>query len=220
MPKGSHATCATCRHSQGAKIDAELRAGATLKEIADKYGLSIAGVSRHRARHMNRRFPGPQPAGAHSGLGLSPKQNLQKLRQSAAEILDKSLRSGSSGVAVSAIRESREIDSVLAKLDERDEVSRAAREYLEFAFRIAALAPNSHVKHLADNAWAGIRHCGCENCGNVQQLSNNELTRVRDLLSEVLADPDRWKGGDNFQGGEQVVLGEIGLADDPQPATA
>lgn len=208
MPTGSHAACSACKHPLGAKIDTEIRAGATLKSISDKYGLSIAGVSRHRKNHMTRRFPGPQPAGSQIGAAFSTKQNLEALLQVSVEQMRQANRSGSGSVVVNAIRETREIMTALDKMEERHGLLRTARESIELAFTMMALVPMAHIRHLADNELAGHHDCRCDDCRKIGELSKHDLTKIRDTLSDALDNPDRWKADGNFHSGFDAVLGD------------
>jgi hypothetical protein len=209
MPTGSHAACAACKHPLGAKIDSELRVGATLKSIAEKYGLSIAGVSRHRKTHLSRRFPGPKPAGYAVTSGSSPKQRLENLLQFAIDVIERANRSGSSSVVVNAIRETREITTALAKIEERQGTLRDASKMLEVAFLMMALVPYAHLRHLADYRFGNLGSCGCEECLRVGELTKQDLIRVRDALTELIDDPDRWKAADNFRSGLQSAEDDV-----------
>ena len=45
-------TCTICRHAERASIDQALVRGASLRDIAGRYGLSKSSVERHQAEHL------------------------------------------------------------------------------------------------------------------------------------------------------------------------
>lgn len=47
--------CTVCRHHDRIKIDTAINAGASLKGISEKSGLSMSALHRHRTSHMDHR---------------------------------------------------------------------------------------------------------------------------------------------------------------------
>ena len=48
-----HQTCSACTHPDSAKVDADLLGGVAQRVVAQRYGLSLAGVNRHKKSHLS-----------------------------------------------------------------------------------------------------------------------------------------------------------------------
>src|SRR5215472_2871045 len=61
--------CSICRHAERHDIEADLRGGASYRDISRRHNLSKDAVARHRAHHMSR----------HSETGLTAAIEITRL---------------------------------------------------------------------------------------------------------------------------------------------
>lgn len=107
--------CKTCSHKKRLDIDRACVRGATNREIAENYGLSITGVDRHRKNCLTRQLLKAneikEVAAADTLLG-----DIQTLKGRAESILDQAEGGKELDTALRAIREVRGCIELLAKV--------------------------------------------------------------------------------------------------------
>ena len=129
--------CRVCEHRERAAIDKALvTRSASLRTIADRYGLSKTALIRHRDNHIPKLVQAAESAratqAASSGAALIDE--LDRLLKKALAILDKAEEAGELKTALQAIREARETIkacadlAVTAELEERVEALEAQIE--------------------------------------------------------------------------------------------
>ena len=129
--------CRVCEHRERAAIDKALvTRSASLRTIADRYGLSKTALIRHRDNHIPKLVQAAESAratqAASSGAALIDE--LDRLLKKALAILDKAEEAGELKTALQAIREARETIkacadlAVTAELEERVEALEARIE--------------------------------------------------------------------------------------------
>ena len=93
-------SCKICRHPQRDDIEADLRGGASYRDIARQHTVSKDALSRHRANHMSR----------HTATGLAAARGIMAF-------LDKAEASPSWNSTVLAVREARQYVQQLLALN-------------------------------------------------------------------------------------------------------
>ncbi len=116
--------CTVCGHAQRTEIDRALVQGATLRNIAERYGLSLAAVNRHLKQHVPRLLT--DAAGAKERLTAAALlSDLKELQQTARRIGRKAEKTGDLPTALRAVAELRGLLAVglrgveTAELEER-----------------------------------------------------------------------------------------------------
>lgn len=108
-------TCSVCGRPEREAIDAALLAGAPLRNIAEKYGLSVTAVHRHKSGHilaaMAEAKDAADVASADSLLG-----QVRDLQAKTLKLLAKAEKAGDLRTAVSAIGQARGNLELLGKL--------------------------------------------------------------------------------------------------------
>lgn len=129
-------TCSICNHAQHAEIDALLIQGDAFREIAKQYGTSSTALHRHKTEHLPAAVikAENQEAIRRSDelLATANKstsdllEQVRQLQQNAYGILEKALAADQKGLALQAIRESREnlrlSGELLGELDKRPQI--------------------------------------------------------------------------------------------------
>ena len=111
--------CRVCDHSDRAAIDkAIVTRSASLRTIADRYGVSKTALIRHRDSHIPKLVQAAESAramqAASSGAALIDE--LDRLLKKALAILEAAEKAGELKVALQAIREARETIKACADL--------------------------------------------------------------------------------------------------------
>ena len=153
--------CTVCTHGARAEIERALVAGETFRNIAERFGTSVAALHRHKADHLPVKLAKAQEAQevAQADDLLSQVRDLQ-IR--ALAILDKAEEAGELRTALSAIREARGNLELLAKLlgelDDRPQVNvLVSPEWLELrAVIVGALEPHREARGAVLRALEGV----------------------------------------------------------------
>jgi hypothetical protein len=109
MPRG----CKVCRHENVKEINKAIIEGATLQSLADKYGLHISSLSRHKPHIADVIRSASVICDAQEGASVL--QRIDDLLQRANLLLDKAEDSGDVKTALIAIREVRGTLELLGK---------------------------------------------------------------------------------------------------------
>lgn len=107
--------CTVCTHPDRAVIEDALLAGVPYRNIAERFGVSIAALSRHQADHVPAHLVKAQEA-AEVAQADTLLAQVRDLQARALSILDKAEAAGDLRTALSAIREARGNLELLAKL--------------------------------------------------------------------------------------------------------
>ena len=138
--------CTVCVHPEHERIDQELLAGASLRNIAERFGTSVTALHRHKGDHLPATLAQARDAQdvAH---GTTLLEGVRTLQSRSLQILERAEQAGQLVVALGAIRETRGCIELMAKLvgelDERPQVNiLVAPEWIEVrAVLTRALAP-------------------------------------------------------------------------------
>ena len=103
--------CSICTHEQREAIDAALIAGEPYRNIAKRWGVSTAALSRHLRRHLVALLAGRQEVDADNLL-----VQVADLQRQAQVIKDKAEAAGDLKTALQGVRELVRIVELLAKL--------------------------------------------------------------------------------------------------------
>ena len=98
--------CSVCTHSESDHIDAKLAAGATLKSLSERYGMSQMALSRHRKKHLPQVLVQKQSSAEGVALDLL-LQRIESLYKQALEIMEAAKGTGKYTPAIGALREAR-----------------------------------------------------------------------------------------------------------------
>ena len=140
-------SCTVCTHKARAEIDRALVAGETFRNIAERFGTSVAALHRHKADHLPVKLAKAQEA-EEVAQADDLLEQVRDLQGRALAILDKAEEAGELRTELSAIREARGNLELLAKLlgelDDRPQVNViVSAERLELrAIIVGALEPN------------------------------------------------------------------------------
>lgn len=111
-------TCRACEHPERDAIDHAITSGVSARKVASKYGLSEAGISRHKVHHLSAAI-----AKVDAERGNALHARVEGLIDRADAILTTAEQSGRVTVALGAIREMRSLLELLGKatgeLDDR-----------------------------------------------------------------------------------------------------
>lgn len=106
--------CSVCAHPQAEEISMEILQGATLRNIADKYGLSLTSVHRHK-QHIPH-----QLAVSHEAQKVAKAdgvmQRMAELDQRADTIYKQATEQNDPELALKALKELRGITELYAKM--------------------------------------------------------------------------------------------------------
>ena len=111
--------CRVCDHGERAAIDkAIVTRSASLRTIADRYGVSKTALIRHRDSHIPKLVQAAESARATQAAssGASLIDELDRLLKKALAILEAAEKAGELKVALQAIREARETIKACADL--------------------------------------------------------------------------------------------------------
>ncbi len=118
--------CTTCTHPEREAIDEALTQGLSMRRIAFRHGMSPNAIKRHRDRHLSPALAAvaAERKQAHERSLL---ERIEDLTNRAERILDQAEQSGKVSVALSAIREMRELLRLLGaatgELDDKPQVT-------------------------------------------------------------------------------------------------
>jgi anthranilate phosphoribosyltransferase len=111
--------CRVCDHGERAAIDkAIVTRSASLRTIADRYGVSKTALIRHRDSHIPKLVQAAESARAMQAVssGAALVDELDRLLKKALAILEAAEKAGELKVALQAIREARETIKACADL--------------------------------------------------------------------------------------------------------
>lgn len=108
------AVCKACRHPQTEAISLELLQKVPMREIADKYSLSLSCVARHK-NHVPTSLVKTEEA-KQVAEASSVMQRIMQLDQRADEIYQQATDGNNPGLALKALKELREVTTLYAKL--------------------------------------------------------------------------------------------------------
>lgn len=108
------AICKACRHPQTEAISLELLQRVPMREIADKYSLSLSCVARHK-NHVPTSLAKTQEA-QKVAEASSVMQRIMELDKRADEIYQLATTDQDHGLALKALKELREVTTLYAKL--------------------------------------------------------------------------------------------------------
>jgi hypothetical protein len=144
-------SCTICEHPDREAIDRALVGDASNRSVASLYDVSEASVRRHKSNHLPAKL-----VMADKASEVAEADNLldqvQHLQQSTLDILAEAEQSKQYRTALSAIREARSNQELLAKLlgelDERPVVNlHVSPEWLELrTVIVGALEPHSEAR--------------------------------------------------------------------------
>jgi hypothetical protein len=150
--------CTICASARRDSMEAELLTGQPMRQIALRYGVGESAIARHRDAHLS-----PAIAKVEAERGSKLLNRVEHLITRTEAILTTAEESGKVSVALSAVREMRELLRLLGnasgELDERPSVTvnlLASPEWLTVRARIvAALAPFPDAREAVALALAG-----------------------------------------------------------------
>ena len=111
--------CSICEHRDRREIDKALATrSASMRNIAERFGVSTTALARHKKGHIPRLVEAAQEAaGAQAATsGRELLDELEALRGRVRAILDKAEKGGELRVALQAVRELRECIKAQAEL--------------------------------------------------------------------------------------------------------
>ena len=118
--------CSVCRHPDRETLDRELAGGLTLRDTADKYGLSKDSVGRHKRNHLSKALKAVQERREMAGAQKAVDR-AEELYVKAKGILERAEEMEDGVLGLAAIKELRSTVELLAKLtgelDERPQVN-------------------------------------------------------------------------------------------------
>jgi hypothetical protein len=197
-----HATCAACRHPDARAIDAELRLGATGVAVAEKYGLSEAGVSRHRSKHLGKRSRTSARI-ATTAITSDPRADYGAQFDRCLKVYESAIRSGSLSVANGASREMRGILDSIARLN-AEGTDTGRLHVCEGMVSVLSLVPREMTRALADKAIARLQgHAEPDlEVAEIPRegLTRDGLTQIRDMANLLLGQSTLWKKDGSFRG--------------------
>lgn len=110
MPK-----CTVCSHPQKEMINREIIEGASLRSVAQQFGVSYSAVNRHKADHLPMKMTmaklAEETADADNLLA-----KVRDLQRKACDLLAKAEQAGDLRTALQGVREARGCLELLAKL--------------------------------------------------------------------------------------------------------
>jgi transposase len=98
--------CTICFHDRRNEIDAELAAGTSYRNIAERFGTSLAALNRHKA-HVARSIVKASER-REERLGDSLLDQMERVQSKAWELLANTEAQGDNRAAIIALREVRE----------------------------------------------------------------------------------------------------------------
>ncbi len=108
------AICTACRHPQTEAISLALIQKVPMREIAEKYGLSLSAVARHK-KHIPAQLAKADEA-HHVAEAGSVMQRIMELDKRADEIYRQATSDQDHNLALKALKELREVTTLYAKL--------------------------------------------------------------------------------------------------------
>lgn len=130
MAKSAGRKCSVCNHPDRSEIDKALvTRSMSYRNIAERFGVSVGALSRHKANHLPRLVEAARASEVAQAVtsGVALMDELDSLLNRALAILEAAEETGQLKVALQAIREARECIktcadlAVTAELEERVE---------------------------------------------------------------------------------------------------
>lgn len=157
------AVCTVCRHPQTEAISLELLQQVPMRQIADKYGLSLSAIARHK-KHVPASLAKTEEA-QHVAEASNVMQKIIELDRRVDEIYTQATNANDPGLALKALKEMRGITELYAKL--AGEISSAKTvnniiitpEWLSMrAVMLRALEPHPEARRALVAALGGVEH--------------------------------------------------------------
>lgn len=141
--------CLTCAHPEIEAINIDLASGKPSPEVAERYGVSVDSLKRHRNGHLTPALIRVAGERRNEASAVPAHERLEALYDRASALLSQAEAKGSVMGGAAVLRELRQIVETLAKLsgelDERPTVTvnlLSTPEVVEFMTRLlAALEP-------------------------------------------------------------------------------
>ncbi len=108
-------TCTVCRHSGRGEVDSLLVAGVSLRNIAERFGLSVTALHRHEQEHLPEGLIKAQAAAEIVAADDLLVQVLE-LEERTVAILERAEKSGDLRTALAAIGQARGNLELLARM--------------------------------------------------------------------------------------------------------
>ena len=111
MARARKSQCSICNHPKRREIDKALVTGSmSYRNMVERYGVSMAALSRHKAQHLPRLVKAAEAAAEVQAVafGADLIDELDRLLKRSMAILEKAEKAGELRVALQAIREARE----------------------------------------------------------------------------------------------------------------
>jgi hypothetical protein len=102
--RGGHGKCAVCSHEKREQIDLALRAEVPLQQLAKKWGMSTAALSRHNAKHVSASLVKVHRA---STAGLPFVKRMERLVRRMEVFVDAAEQGGKPAQFIAGMRELR-----------------------------------------------------------------------------------------------------------------
>jgi len=159
--------CRACTHPDRNDIDGAIVSGVSSRKVAERFSLSEAGVSRHKVGHLS-----PAIAKAASKRGGKLLDRVEALIERTESILTTAEQSGRVTVALSAVREQRELLRLMGT---------ASGELKE--------GPQLTVNLMASPEWLAIRQAVLEALAAHPDARAAVAQRLAALAGPVMASP-------------------------------
>ena len=119
MAKAVGGKCSICNHPQRSEIDKALvTRSMSYRNIAERFGVSVGALSRHKANHLPRLVEAAKASEEAQAVtsGAALIDELDRLLKKALAILEAAEKAGELKVALQAVREARETIKACADL--------------------------------------------------------------------------------------------------------
>lgn len=107
--------CTICAHPERETIDAAIVGGESYRNLAERFGVSIAAIARHKAAHISKSLALAQEA-AEVARGDDLLAQVVDLQKRTLAILDNAEQRNDGRLAIAAIAEARRNLELLGKL--------------------------------------------------------------------------------------------------------
>jgi hypothetical protein len=159
--------------------------------VAERFGLSVSGVGRHKRRHLVVLTAGGAVTAELKAMDVAnPRERLEILLHTTLSTLTSAMKSGSSTGANAATREIRGILAELAKAetDDRYPRSRAVLDPttdMDLVGLFMSFVPNDVHEAFADHRIPST----------TAGATLSTMEKLRDLLNALIANPSNWTPG-------------------------
>ena len=150
-------TCTICKHDRRLEIDQALVDRVAFRDIAVQYGTTKSSLARHKDAHLPVQLAKAKQVKEVASAGTL-LERIWALEQKSCEILKTAERTGALRVALMAIRETRSILELLARIDaERETKSNivSSAEWIQLRETVlSALEPHPEIRDQVAEAIA------------------------------------------------------------------